>query len=161
MNNDQNLQHLALCRLEYSIDQVNYWLGQQGMAYFVFDEYFPATQDPNRPIYLCCFAQNDEGGYFNAYNPDLLAPYPGQVLMQAGPLKLTGSVVSVDQMLSILPPGSNNNYLLFTPVVDPHGQIYYSIQPFYRTATGDVLGSGSINTNPSPPATSMVASEME
>lgn len=161
MNNDQNLQPLAFSRLEYSINQVNYWLSQEGMDYFVFDAYFPGTEDPNRPIYLCCFAQNNEGGFFNPYNPDVLAPYPGQVLMLAGPLKLTGSVVSVTQMLSILPPGSPNNYLLFTPVLDAHGQIYYTIQPFYRTATGDVIDSGSINTNPSPPATAMVESEVE
>jgi hypothetical protein len=161
MNHDQNLQSLAFFRLEYAIDQVKYWLMQPDIEHFVFDFYFPATEDPNRPIYLCCFAQNSQGGFLNPYNPDVLAPYPGEVLMLGGPLKLTGSLVAAADMQQLLAGTSpDDNYLLFAPTVDEHGQVYYGIKPFQRTATGDVFGSGGINTNPSPPATAMVATEL-
>lgn len=161
MNHGQTLQSLAFFRLEYAIDQVKYWLSQSDMENFVFDFFFPATEDPNTPIYLCSFAQNGQGGFLNPYNPDLLAPYPGEVLLLGGPLKLTGSVVAEVEMQQLLDGTSpDDNFLLFTPTVDAHGQVYYGIKPFQRTATGDVFGSGSINTNPSPPATSMVETEL-
>jgi len=162
MNNDQNLQPLAFYRLQYALDQVRYWLEQKEFERFVFDPYYPATEDPNRPIYLCCFAQNEEGGYYNSYNPDILEPYPGEVLLLNGPLKLTANLVTKDQMNTLLKNSSSeDNYLLFTPAVDVHAQVYYTITAFQHTATGDVLDSGSIDTNPSPPATAMVESEVE
>jgi hypothetical protein len=155
MNPDQNLQYLAFPRLEYAITQVNFWLGQE-IDYFVFVSYFPATEDPNKPLYLCCFAQKD-GGYLNSYNPDLLAPYPNEVLMLAGPLKLTSNLVSAEAMANFLKTiNSDDNFLLFTPQVDGYGQVSYAITAFQHSDTGDVFDSGSLNTNPSPPATEMV-----
>ena len=160
MNQDHNLQQLAFYRLEYSIDQVRYWLGNSDLENFCFEPYFPATEDPNRPLYLCCFAQNNEGVYIAPYEPDLLAPYPGGVVVLTGPLKLTGSVVPADAMRNLINENEDDNWLLFTPVVDEYRQVYYTIQTLKRTATGDVLGGGTINSNPSPPATSMIAKEL-
>jgi hypothetical protein len=162
MNNDQNFQSLAFYRLEYSIDQVKFWLRQNGMDCFVFNPFFPGTEDPARPIYLCCFARDAEGNYLNPYTPDLLAPYPNQVLQLSGPLKLTANLVWADDMQNLLKDSNpDDNFLLFTPAVDAHGQVYYQIQPFQHTASGDVLDNSSIDTNPSPPATSMVAEQAD
>jgi hypothetical protein len=58
--------------------------------------------------------------------------------------------------MEMLLSNSDNNFLLFTPNLDPHQQVIYTVTPFQRTETGDVLDSTSINTNPSPPATAMV-----
>jgi hypothetical protein len=53
MNPDQNLQYLAFFRVEYPLDMVRNWL-KLGIDCFVFDAYFPATEDPNRPIVPMC-----------------------------------------------------------------------------------------------------------
>jgi hypothetical protein len=157
MKHPSNLQTLAFYRVEYAIQQVKLWLNDADLDYFVFDNFFPATEDPCRPMLLCCFTRSSQGGYFNPYNPDLLTAYPGEVVQVEGPVKLTGNLVSAEDMRSLVERRDpDNNFLLFTPQLDQHQQMMYTVIPFKRTPTGDVFDSSSLNTNPSPPATAMV-----
>lgn len=162
MHPNQNLQFLAFFRLEYALDKVRHWL-HQDIDCFVFDSYFPATEDPGRPLYLCCFARKGDE-YLNAFDPDLLAPYPGEIVQLAGPLKLTANLVMADAMKDFLSKlDDEDNFLIFTPAVDTHGQVYYAISALQHTDTGDTVDTdgGSITSNPSPPATAMVAVKVE
>lgn len=162
MHPNQNLQYLSFFRLEYALDQVRHWL-HQDIDCFVFDSYFPATEDPNRPLYLCCFAQK-EGTYLNAYQPDLLMPYAGEILQLAGPIKLTANLVTADAMKDYLHGlDDEDNFLVFTPAMDAHGQVYYTISALQHTDTGDMVDTdgGTINSNPSPPATAMTAVKVD
>jgi hypothetical protein len=156
MNHQAPQQTLAFYRVVYSIETVKEWLSRKNpeVDYFVFDSFFPATADPSRPMLLCCFTLNSQEGYLNPYTPDLLDAYPGEIVLIAGPVKLTGNLLSRDTMETLL-SNADDNFLLFTPNLDPHQQVIYTVTPFQRTEAGDVLDSTSINTNPSPPATAM------
>lgn len=153
-------QTLNFHRVEYPIALVQHWLDFIDLKSFVFDFYFPETEDPGRPILLCCFAR-DAQGYKNPFHPDVLAPYAGEVQVCVGPVKLTGSLVLADDMRSFLAVcNPADNYLLFTPTLDAHRQVQYIIRALQRTDTGDVVGDTSITTNPSPPATAPVIVEV-
>jgi hypothetical protein len=146
-------QTLTFDRVEYSVEQVQHWLSQSEIDAFVFEFYFPVTEDPNRPFLLCCYARNTQDGYYNPLDPDILNPFPREALVQSGPLKLAGSFVTAEAMSNLLAGDPTANFLLFTPTLTDYQQVMYTITTFRQTATGVVFGSGSINTNPSPPAT--------
>jgi|GEM_PF-1302326 len=156
MNHQHSIQTLAFERVEYPVRQVRQWLGYTDLDCFVFDFYFPVTKNPARPITLCCFACNTLPGYYNAYDPDLLAPYPGGLLELSGPLKLTGNLVTAANMRAFLASiDPADNFLQFSPLLDEHRQVRYSIRAFRRTPAGDIFDGGTINTNASPPATAI------
>jgi len=73
------------------------------------------------------------------------------------PVKLTGNLVTADDMRNLLANSNLQQLLLFSPSLNSHQQVDYTIRPFQRTAAGDVFDDGSIKTNPSPPATATQA----
>lgn len=159
MNHHYPLTTLKFSWLEYPVSDIDRWMSQIGLDCFVFNFFFPATADPERPIHLCCFAHKIVGGqssFLNPDNPDILTPYRYNALLLNGPVRMAANLVSVASMNILLPGGnSKKDHLLFVPALNNQNQVYYTITGFQRTDHGDIFDDQSIDTNPSPPATSL------
>jgi hypothetical protein len=160
MNQELPLSTLSFHWLLYPATVVQKWLKDPApptVDYFMFDMYYPAVVDGDRPLYACCFVHNTAPGYSNAADPDLLTPYESNKLVVNGPLQLSPNLVPAGA-LSMLLAGrdTDEDYLLFVPTLNTSARVYYVIYNIKRTTAGDVIdGDNPINTNPSPPATYM------
>lgn len=159
MNHHYPHTTLKFSWLEYPLTELGRWMNDPGLDCFVFNFFFPVTNDPERPIYLCCFAHNvinGKSGFFNPDKPDVLRPYHYNALLLGGPVRMAANLVSVAQMQGLLAGGNpKKDYLLFTPALNSQNQVYYTITGFQRTDMGDLFDDQTIDTNPSPPATSL------
>src|ERR1700759_834528 len=101
MMQEMSLQTLKFALLEYPVIEIQNWLDTPGVDWFVFDFYFPETEDPARPVYLCCFihaVQNNAPCYLNPYSPDELTPYLNNALLLNGPLRMAPNIISAARM---------------------------------------------------------------
>ena len=157
MNHEHPLQTLSFNWVVYPVSEISQWLNDQNpvIDFFVFDLYFPAGQVSEVwPMKLCSFAFSKASGCCNPDNPDLLPSYECNTLVVNGPLQLSANQVQAQLLRELLidPKGSFEN-LLFIPYLDLSQRVYYTIYGMKQTPTGMVLSDGSVDTNPSPPAT--------
>ena len=153
MNHEHPLQTLSFHWVVYPVSEIAKWLSDPTVDIFVLDLYFPACSDEARPIWLCAFAFQSKN-CCNANSPDILKPYESNTLVVNGPLQLSANMVQA-QLLRDLIGGPQGGYehLLFIPYLDRSQRVYYTIYGMKRSPTGMVLSDGSVDTNPSPPAT--------
>ncbi|MDN5286405.1 MAG: hypothetical protein JWR38_2679 [Mucilaginibacter sp.] len=125
---------------------------------FVFCYFFPNSTSESKPLQLIAYGYTPPPT--NAYTSyfDTLDVYNYNALELSGPIIMSNNIISKANILLLIntpdPNGDKPDYLVFIPNVTG-GHVYYDIKRFKRTDTGDVqLGDpGSINTDPSPPAT--------
>ena len=156
MNHEHPLQTLSFHWVVYPVSEISQWLNDQNpvIDFFVFDLYFPACKDETRPIELCSFAFSKTAGCQNPNNPDVLPSYESNTLVVNGPLQLSANQVAAQLLRNLLiDPKGSFDQLLFIPYLDLSQRVYYTIYGLKKTVTGMVLSDGSVDTNPSPPAT--------
>ena len=150
MNHAHPLQTLSFRWVVYPVKEISKkWLDNPAIDYFVFTFYLQAVQEEALPIQLCAFAFSDVDGCGNPDNPDILGIYENDALAAGGPLQLSSNQVQAQPLRDLLAGGSYE-WLLFIPNLDLSQRIFYSI---FGLTSGAVLSGGSVNTNPSPPAT--------
>src|SRR5579872_6757387 len=131
MNQQLPLSTLSFHWLLYPATVVQKWLNYPAppvVDFFMFDMYYPAVADEDRPVYACCFVHNAQPGYFNPLDPDILTPYESNKLVVNGPLQLSPNMVPASALSNLLAGrDTDEDYLLFVPTLNINERVYYVI----------------------------------
>ncbi|MBB6108999.1 hypothetical protein SAMN05421821_103236 [Mucilaginibacter lappiensis] len=156
----EEIQTLKFFWLKYEISAIQALINNSpGIDSFVFSYFFAATDDDSKPLQLISYAHMSPPNQYSSYY-DTLEDYNNNALELSGPLIMSNNIISLADMLLLIntadPDGDKPDYLVFIPNVNDTRHIYYDVNRYKRSGTGDVHQpdpSAPINTNPSPPAT--------
>ncbi|WP_419701716.1 hypothetical protein [Mucilaginibacter sp. NFX135] len=156
----EDIQTLKFYWLKYEISAIQTLINNSpGIDCFVFSYFFANTTDESTPLQLISYAHISPANQYSSYY-DTLAIYDYSALDLAGPLIMSNNVISLADMLLLIntpdPDGDKPDYLVFKPDTNDSRHVYYNVDRYKRTGTGDVHQpdpTAPINTNPSPPAT--------
>lgn len=156
----EEIQTLKFFWLKYEISAIQALINNSpGIDSFVFSYFFAATDDDSKPLQLISYAHMSPANQYSSYY-DTLEDYNNNALELSGPLIMSNNIISLADMLLLIntpdPNGDKPDYLVFIPDVNDTRHIYYDVQRYKRSGTGDIHQPGAstpINTNPSPPAT--------
>ncbi|WP_158826152.1 hypothetical protein [Mucilaginibacter lacusdianchii] len=170
MNLNTTVQ-LNLPHLLYSVADIQNTLAEYPqLDCFMFLQNFNAGSDGSPTLHLLSYAHGNTQGstlgynevYYNASNPDALAPFGNFTVAVDAPFILAPNGISKAQIVELIGSGEAlADALIFVPKISPENCIYYRVRPAqlvegnyeFVVPEGHNDGDYGDDTNPSPPAT--------
>lgn len=161
-----NPKTLNFDQVQYPVETIQNWLNDpRRVDKFTFVAYLapaPGNGHHAPSLELAAYAYSIQDGYLNADEPNILVSCTNNTpLPVEGPAILSTSMLNATDVSNYLANHPTAQYLIFTPKLDGYNRLKYDIKADSETSAAAAkvaiasYGDGGLETNPSPPATTV------